>query len=62
MFLSVNSKEELLFWENLESGLNSATSLPMSSQSLDTDASDEGIGIYFNEDLMQNQLRRDTSA
>ena len=52
MFLSNDSKEELLFWENLESGLNSATSLPMSSQSLDTDASDEGICIYFKGELI----------
>ena len=41
-----------MFWENLEDGLNSAISLPMLSQSLDTDASDEGIGIYFKGDLI----------
>jgi hypothetical protein len=52
MTLSDDSKEELLFWEHLESGLSSPISLPMSFQSLDTDASDEGIGIYFKGDLI----------
>jgi hypothetical protein len=56
MFLSEDSKQELLFWEELVGGLSSLISLPMSSQSLDTDASGEGIGIYFRGELISEPV------
>ena len=47
MYLSEEAKEELLFWTNLESGLSLPISVPESTQSLATDASDRGLGSYF---------------
>ena len=47
MFLLAEALEELKFWENLPIGLYSPFMLPSSTESLDMDASDIGIGMYF---------------
>lgn len=47
MVLSSESREELIFWESLETNISSPLSVPSSGQTLDTDASPEGLGCYF---------------
>ena len=47
MYLSEDAKTELCFWETLPDGLCSLIMLLDSTQSLDTDAIDSGIGMCF---------------
>ena len=47
MMLSQESKEELVFWEGLPENIDSPLSVPWSGQTIDTDASPEGLGFYF---------------
>ena len=48
--------EELKFWESLPTGLYSPITLPSSSQSIDMDASDISIGMYFTGDLLSETV------
>ena len=47
MFLLEEANEELLLWETLYPGISSPILIPKAVQSLDTDVTDVGIGIYF---------------
>ena len=47
MMLSKESKQELAFWEHLPGNISLPLSVPSSGQTVDTDASPEGIGFYF---------------
>ena len=56
MYLSEQALEELKYWENLPEGLSLPITLPSSRQSVDTDASNTGIGIYFNGELISEPV------
>ena len=56
MYLSEQALEELEFWENLPGSLSLPITLPSSHQSVDTDASHTGIGIYFNGELISEPV------
>ena len=56
MFLLDDAKEELRFWETLQGGLCSPITLPSLSQSLDMDASNQGVRIYFNGVLLSEPV------
>ena len=59
MYLSEQALEELKYWENLPEGLSLPITLPSSRQSLDTDASNTGNGIYFNGELISEPVPDD---
>ena len=48
MYLSEQALEEFRYLENLPEGFSLPITLPLSRQSLDTDASNTGIEIYLN--------------
>ena len=56
MYLSEEALEELEYWENLPEGLSLPITLASSRQSVDTDASKTGIGIYFNGELISEPV------
>ena len=56
MYLSEQALEELKYLENWPEGLSLPITLPSSCQSVDTDASDTGIGIYFNGELISEPV------
>ena len=56
MYLSEQALEELEYWENLPEGLSLPITLASSRQSVDTDASKTGIGIYFNGELISEPV------
>ena len=60
MWLSQEAKEELLWWERLAPGISLPITLPEAEQTLDTDASDVGIGIYFEGDLLSEKAPAET--
>ena len=49
--ISYEAKEELVFWETLPCEINSPILLPDAKESLDTDTTDFGICVYFNDNL-----------
>ena len=60
IWLSQEAKEELLWWERLAPGISSPITLPEADQTLDTDASDVGIGIYFKGELLSEKAPPET--
>ena len=56
MYLPEQALEELEYWENLPEGLSLPITLASSRQSVDTDASKIGIGIYFNGELISEPV------
>ena len=56
MYLSEDAKAELEFWETLKPGISSPITLPMADQTMDTDASDYGVGMYFQGRLLSESV------
>ena len=55
MYLSEEALEELEYWKNLPEGLSLPITLASFCQAVNTDASNAGIGIYF-QNLFQMAL------
>ena len=60
MWISEEAKEELEWWKQLRPGIALPITLPEAEQTLDTDASDVGIGIYFKGELISESTLGDT--
>ena len=56
MYLSKDTKAKLKLWEELPEGIISPITFPRATQSLDTDALDKGIGIYFQGKLLSDPV------
>ena len=57
MKLSLASREELKFWAELQSGICSPiTSATLPSETVFTDSTENGIGIYFHGDLISEKI------
>ena len=60
--ISSPARKELEFWTELETGLGSPITCPDSTTTVTTDASDTGLGIYFNGTLISEEFEeRDRS-
>ena len=58
MLITEEASQELEFWERLPAGISSPISLPAAEQTIDTDASDTGVGIYFKGELISEKVPR----
>lgn len=59
MLVSAEAAEELEFWQWLPEGISSPITFPDAKQTVDTDASNEGVGIYFEGELVSDKVPRD---
>lgn len=56
MRISEKADQELVFWEQLPEGLVLPITLPVSTATVTTDASEFGLAVYFDGDLFSEQI------
>lgn len=59
MLISREASAELEFWQFLPEGISSPITLPVAEQTVDTDASNDGVGIYFEGELVSEKVPED---
>ena len=59
MLVSAEAAAELEFWQCLPEGISSPITVPAAEQTVDTDASNDGVGIYFEGELVSEKVPRD---
>ena len=56
MVISSDAKEELKFWAELPSGISSPITVSQSTGTVTTDASEEGLGIWFDGNIISDRI------